>query len=237
MKILVSASNALSLLLFPSYALPLLQSGDVPTGNSPSWTYPVWVSPMGTVLHKLLAWVISLECSPAETDCLRLGPPSCHKSYQQACSIMGSSLLPSAQFVPEACSSVGFPQGHIILEAFSLEKIQSLQLLFWHLSAPFWSHIGATGGYLFFHGLQGDGLPHYVLHHRLQRDLCSCHWSTSSFTNTGVSLEAVSLTWSYLSSLDAVAQFISPILKHVITVASSVSVTGLALTRGGSILK
>ncbi|KAK4832092.1 hypothetical protein QYF61_020707 [Mycteria americana] len=49
------------------------------------------------------------------------------------------------------------------------------------------------------HGLQGDTLPHHGLHHRLQGNLCSGAWSTSStsfFTDLGV-CRVVSLTYSH----------------------------------------
>ncbi|PKU27356.1 hypothetical protein llap_22340 [Limosa lapponica baueri] len=92
------------------------------------------------------------------------------------------------------------------------------------------------------HGLQGDSLPHYDLHHRLQGNLCFDVWSTSSpcffFTNLGV-CRVVSLTYSHssLPAAVAVAQKLFPLLKYVITEMLPPSLIGSALAEGGSVLE
>jgi len=68
-------------------------------------------------------------------------------------------------------------------------------------------------------GLQGHSLLHHGLHHKLQGNLCSSAWSTSSpffFTDLGVN-RVVALTYSY-SSVTAAAPFLA-FLKYVITKA------------------
>lgn len=62
-----------------------------------------------------------------------------------------------------------------------------------------------------FHGLQGDILPHYSLHHRLDGNLCSGTWSTSchSFgTDLGV-CKTIPLKYSQPSLSTAVQIFFS----------------------------
>ncbi|KAK4828209.1 hypothetical protein QYF61_024643 [Mycteria americana] len=49
--------------------------------------------PQAAVLHEPApAWVPSMGCSPSGTDCSSVGPPQGHKSCQQTCSSVGSSL-------------------------------------------------------------------------------------------------------------------------------------------------
>ena len=94
------------------------------------------------------------------------------------------------------------------------------------------------------HGLQGDSLPHYGLHHELRGNLCSGTWSTSSpffFTDIGV-CRVVALTYSYSFLLAAVGAsgFFFPLLRYVntevllpwlmdSTLASGVSILELAM--------
>uniref|UniRef100_A0A8C0F7B9 Uncharacterized protein n=1 Tax=Bubo bubo TaxID=30461 RepID=A0A8C0F7B9_BUBBB len=58
------------------HTLPLLQCGVPPTGDTPPST----------------SWVPSPGCSPSGTGCSSVGPPRGHKSCQQTCSSVGSSL-------------------------------------------------------------------------------------------------------------------------------------------------
>ena len=88
------------------------------------------------------------------------------------------------------------------------------------------------------HGPQGDNLHHHGLHHRLQGNLCSGTWSTSSpsfFTDLGV-CRVVSLTFSH-SSLLAAAQHFLPFPKYVVTEALPALLIGSALASGGSVLE
>ena len=63
------------------------------------------------------------------------------------------------------------------------------------------------------HGPQGDNVHHHGLHHRLQGNLCSGTWSTSSpsfFTDLGV-CRVVSLTYCHSSLPAAVAHQCFPL--------------------------
>ena len=176
---LQSVHNALSLPLLPPHTLPLLQHGVPPTGDSPSQTSPVWVLPTG--------------CSSSRMDCFHVGPPWGHKSCQQTCFGMGSSLHGSTgpQVLPGSCSGVGFPRGHSVLRASTCSGVGSS---LHGLQVDICSTVEL-------HGLPGDSLPHHGLPHGLQGNLCSGAWSTSSpsfFTDLGV-CRAVSLTYSHSS--------------------------------------
>jgi len=88
------------------------------------------------------------------------------------------------------------------------------------------------------HGLQVDNLPHHGLLHRLQGNLCSGTWNTSSpsfFTDLGV-YRAVSLTYSHSSFL---LQFTPPshLHKHIITEALPLLLMGWTLASAGSVLE
>lgn len=109
------------------------------------------------------------------------------------------------------------------------------------------------------HGLQGDNLLHHGLLHacwgltlvgsqalhsqnqynRLQGNLCSGTWSTSSpsfFTDFGV-CRIVSLTFFSFLSLTAIVQWILPFVKYVFREVPPASLFGSALSRGGSLLE
>ncbi|KAK4830930.1 hypothetical protein QYF61_014303, partial [Mycteria americana] len=90
-------------------------------------------------------------------NCSSMGPPRCHKSCQQTCSGVGSSLSVGPQVLPGACSSVGFPWGHSLLRTSTCSSVGS--------STGCRVDICSTVN---LHGLQGDSLPHHGLHHGLQ---------------------------------------------------------------------
>jgi len=128
-----------------------------------------------------------------------------------------------------ACSSMGSPRGRSLLQAHP-------PALAWGSPRPaggYLLHCGppwAAGGYLLHCGpprAAGDNLLHHGLLHRLQGNLCSGAWSTSSpsFTDLGV-CRAISLTHSHSSTL---LQFFSPLLKYVITEGLPPPLMGSAL--------
>jgi len=88
------------------------------------------------------------------------------------------------------------------------------------------------------HGLQGDSLPHHGLLHRLQGNLCSGTWSTSSTSFfTGV-CRVVSLSYSHSSlCLLLCSRLYFPLLNCVIPEPLPPLLMGLALASGGSVLE
>ncbi|KAK4810725.1 hypothetical protein QYF61_007699 [Mycteria americana] len=118
------------------HTLPLLQHGVPPTGDSPPRTSPMWVLPTGCSSSQTApAWVPSMGCSPSGTDCSSVGPPQGHRSCQQTCSSVGSSLhgvtgpaskpapewaplSTGSQVLPGACSSMRSPWGHSLLQVY-----------------------------------------------------------------------------------------------------------------------
>jgi len=110
-------------------------------------------------------------------------------SCQQACSLVGFSLHGST--------------GHCE-QTVPLRAPHGVTASFGHSPAPAcgppWLqvHICST---VDVHGLQADSLPHNGLHHKLQGNLCSGAWSTSSpsfFPDLGV-CRVISLTYSHYS--------------------------------------
>jgi len=174
------------------------------------------------------AWVLSMGCSPSETDCFSVGSLRAHKPCQQTCSSVGSSLPMGPQVLPEACCSMGLPQRHSLLRA--------------HPPAPAWGFFHGLQVDICctvnLHGLQWDSLPHHGLHHRLQGNLCSGTWSTSSlfFTDLGV-CRVVALTYSHSSLQLQLRRFFSPLLQYVDTEALPLSLMGSTLASGGSVLE
>lgn len=100
----------------PTYGVPPMRD------NSP-WTSPTWVHPLGNRSANCCSvGHCSMGCSPARTGCSSVGPPRCHKSYQETCCSTGSSLHRSAA----PCSSVGFPWGHSPLSNIHLLQHRSV---------------------------------------------------------------------------------------------------------------
>jgi len=125
--------------------------------------------PRGAVLQKQVAptWVSHEVVSSASKPAPTWAPLS-----------MG------AQVLPQACSSVGCPQVHSILQASTCSSMGSSPGCRW-ISAPPWT----------------SSLPHHGFLQGLQGNLCSSAWSTSSpsfFTDLGV-CGVVSLTLSHSS--------------------------------------
>jgi len=113
-----------------------------------------------------------------------MGPPRGHESCQQICSSVGSSLHKST------C-----PVKNLLLHRLSTESQHpsGIHLLWRGVLHRLHMDIYAT---MDLHGLQSDSLPYHGLLHRLQGNLCSRAWSTSSpsfFTDLGV-CGVVSLT-------------------------------------------
>jgi len=88
-------------------------------------------------------------------------------------------------------------------------------------------------------GLKGSNLLHHGLLHRLQGNLCSGTWSTSSpsfLADLGV-YRVVYLTFFSLLFPTAAVQRFLPCLNYVIAEAPPVSLMGSALASGGSVLE
>jgi len=125
-----------------------------------------------------------MRCSPSGTDCTSVDSSWGHKSCQQTCSSMGSSLHgatgPARTLLQRGVSTRSqHPSGIHLL---------------WH-RVLHWLQVDICST-LDRHGLQRDSLPHHSLLHGLQGNLCSSAWSTSSpclFTDLGV-CRVVSLT-------------------------------------------
>jgi len=132
----------------------LLQCESFPQGHSSSLTAP--------------AWVPSTWCSSSGTGCSSVGPPWGHKPCQQTCSGVGFSLSTGPQVLAGSCSSVDFPQGHRLLQAYICSSMGSSTGCRWisappwtshrvtdsfrHTSAPAWGLPRAAGGYLLHRG-------------------------------------------------------------------------------------
>ena len=131
------------------------------------------------------------------------------------------------QVLPGACSSAGSPRGHSFLQA--------------HLPAPVWTglQVGICST-MDLPGLQGHSLPHHGLLHRLQGNLCSGAWSTSSpsfCADLGVCRAVPRVhSDSSLLLLYFYCRFFPPLLKCVIPEVLPPLLMGSALARGGSIL-
>lgn len=111
-----------------------------------------------------------MSCSPSGTDCSIVGPPWDHKSCQQTCSIMSSSLHSStgcAKSLLYHWLSMGSQPG--CMHLFQQGVLNRLQL-------DIYSTVDL-------HRLQGHKLPHHGLYHELQGNFCSGAWSifSSSF--------------------------------------------------------
>ena len=100
------------------HTLRLLQRRVPPMGDSPPWTAPMWILPMGCSSSQTApVWVPSTGHCLSGTDYSSVGPPK------------------GPQVLPGACSSVGSPQGHSLLQV--------------HPPAPVWGPPwAAAGGYL-----------------------------------------------------------------------------------------
>lgn len=174
----------------------------------------------GLIIHKLL----QRESLPHGAILHERAPPTwvSHGSPhpQQTCSIIG---LPGAWY----CTS--FPQGH--------------SLLWIQTSAPVWGPLWAAGRSLFHRGCPwaaGAQLPHHGLHQRLQGNLFSDGWSTSSlsfFTDLGV--YRVFFLMHSNSSLHLQVRIPSPppFLNFITPEVLPLLLTGSALASSGSIVK
>ncbi|KAK4821752.1 hypothetical protein QYF61_000813 [Mycteria americana] len=106
-----------------------------------------------------------------------MGPPRGHKSCQQTCSSVGSSLSMVYRFCQEPAPAWA---SHGVTASF-----RCIHLLWCGVLHGLQVDICST---MDLHGLQGDSLPHHGLNHWLQGNLCSGTWSTSSpsfFTDLG----------------------------------------------------
>jgi len=176
MGVTVSSSHVVSaapcpsgrrlLTLFPcsSVRVPLM-------GDSSPQTSPTGVLPMGCSSSQTApAWFPSTGCSPSGSGCSSVGPPRGHKSCQQTCSCVGSSLHGSAGPARTLLQHGG---PHRVMASFR------------HPPAPAWGPFHGLQVYICstmdLYGLQGNKLPHHGLHHKLQgKALCSDILGTSS---------------------------------------------------------
>jgi len=135
------------------------------------------------------------------------------------------------QVLQGACSSMGSPWGgHSLLQESTCSGVGSSLGCRW-ISAPPLSSGGSSGGQPAFH---------HCLLHRLQGNLLSGAWSTSSpsfFTDLGI-CRVVSVAYSH-SSLAAKCHYTGffSLIKFVITEVLPLSLIGSALARDGSILE
>jgi len=100
-----------------------------------------------TVLHKLLqhesfpqtasAWVPFTGCSPSGTGCSSMGPHGVTSPASKP-ALVWTSFSTAPQVLEGACSSMGSPRGHSLLQAFTCSSVMSLP----------W----AIGGYLLHRG-------------------------------------------------------------------------------------
>jgi len=90
------------------------------------------------------AWVPSMGCSRSGTGCSSMGPPWGHKSCQQTCSSMGSSLSMGPQVLAGAGSRMGSPWGRSFLRASTCSGVGSSMGCRWR-SAPPWASTGFRG--------------------------------------------------------------------------------------------
>ena len=109
-----------------------------------------------------------MGCSPSRTGCSSVGPPWGHKSCQQTCSSVDSSLH----------GSTG--QGRSLRQhGFSTGSQPPLGIHLLQRGVLPWLQVDICST-VNLHGLQGDNLSHHGLLHRLQRNLCSGAWSNFS---------------------------------------------------------
>ncbi|KAK4825359.1 hypothetical protein QYF61_026878 [Mycteria americana] len=148
------------------HTLPLLQRGVPAMGDSPPRTSPTWVLPTGCSSSPTApAWVPFMGCSPSGTDCSSVGPPWGHKSCQQTCSSMGSSLHGS-RGPARSLLQCGLPTGS--------QPPSGIHLLWRGVLHGLQVDICST---MDLHRLQEDSLPHQGLHQGLQGNLCSAYSS------------------------------------------------------------
>jgi len=75
------------------HTLPQPKHGGLHTGDSSPQISPAWVLPVScSSSWTATLWVLPAGCSSSGTDCSSVGPLHGHKSCQQTCSGMGSSL-------------------------------------------------------------------------------------------------------------------------------------------------
>jgi len=209
--------HTLSLPLLPPqgrtpHALPLLQRGVPPMGDSPLRTAP--------------AWVPSTGCSPSGTGCSSVGPPQGHKFCQQTCSGMGFSLHgatgPGRSLLQHGLSMESQPPSGILL--LKRKVFHGLQV-----------EICST---MDLHGLQGQNLPHHGLLHGLRGNPApgALPPPPSSLTLVSAVLVLPRILTRLLSCKMPLCSF-SPLLKYVITEVLPLSLMGSALASGGSVLE
>jgi len=171
-------------------------------GDSSPQNCPTWVLPMG--------------CSPSGTGCSKVGPLQSHKSCQETCSSMGSSLSIGPQVLPEACSSVGSPQGHSLFWASTCSGVVSSTDCRW-ISAPPWTSMGCRGT----SALTPETPPPLP--------------SSLTLVSTELFLSHILTPLSGYKCCSAVT--FPPLRKYVITEALPPPLTGPALASSGSLLE
>ena len=170
--------------------------------------------PQGSVLQQQTtsAWVPHGVTSPASKPAPARAP-----------------LSTGPEVLAGACSSTDFPCGHSLLRASICSSMGSFPACRW-ISAPLWSSMG----------FRGTTCLTMSLLHRLQGNLCSSDWSTSSpsfFTDLGV-CRVVSLTSSHSSlSTTVSSQVFFPLLKYVIPEVLPPLLMGSALASGAFVLE
>jgi len=193
-------------------------------GCSSSQTAPVWVPSTG--------------CSPSGTGCSSEGPPQDHKPCQQTCSSMGFSLLgfpgPVRSLLQcrlamgsQLTSGIHLLQHGVSSTCSSMGSSTGYR---W-ISAPLWTSMDCKGTtcltMVFIIGCKG----------KISALVSQAPPPLSFFTDLGV-CRVVSLTSSHSSLFTAVSLHgFFPLLKYVITEALPLSLIGLALASGGSILE
>jgi len=100
--------------------------------------------PRAAALHKLL-WcgVPSMGCSPLGIGCSSVGPHGVRSHARKTCFSMGSRSM-GPQVLAEACSRVGSPWGHSLLQASTCSSVGSSLGCKW-ISAPPWTPMGCRG--------------------------------------------------------------------------------------------
>ena len=208
-----SVHHMLSLLLLPPqgripHTPPLLLCGIPPMGDSPPRTASMWVPPTGCNSPQTApVWVSHGLTSPVSKPAPAWAP-----------------LSTGLQVLPGACSSVGFPWGHSLLQA---------------SSAPEWGPPRARGGYLLHLGppwaAGGQSATPWFSPHA-EGNLCCgvCSNSSPLLLHWPCCLQSC---FSHIFSLHSPsAGFFSP-LKHVVLEALLPSLMGSALASSRSLLE
>jgi len=195
-------------------------------GVPASSSHVVSAAPSSSCSSPALAWGPShgTQCS---TNCSSTGPFHGVQSFRNRLLQYGS--LMGSQVLPVNLLQCGLPKGS--------QPPSGIPLLWCGVLPGLQVEICST---VDLRGLQGHSVPHHGLLHRLQGNLCSGAWSTSSpsfFTGLGV-CKVFSLTSSH-SSLWLqllLRSSLFPLLNYVIPEALPPLLMGSALVGSGSIL-